>query len=76
MSEWKKFSLTDEEYAEILAASQPVPYLVMGGVEPISPYERAMVIWRRIAEREGVDVDSIKAAGPRPVDVQGLVLEG
>lgn len=55
----KNYRLTHEELAEIIEASKPVPYMVIGGVEPQSPRDKVMAIWRRVAERVGCDVDSI-----------------
>ena len=60
MSVRTDYRLTDEDFNRLLKASQPVPYLIANGTEPMSPHEAAMRIWRDIADREGVDVDSIR----------------
>ena len=55
----KEIELTDAEYDALLVASQPVRYMVIGGIVPRSPRDRALRIWREIAERNDVLVDSI-----------------
>ena len=59
----KRYRMTDAEYEKLMVACEPVPYLVAGGMEPISPVEHAMVVWRRIAARVGCEVDSIGPGG-------------
>lgn len=59
----KQYRLTDSELNEIMEASQPVRYMVIGGYEPESPRERAMRVWNKIAEKYNIDVDSIDDAG-------------
>jgi hypothetical protein len=59
----KQYRMTDEEYKDVMEASQPVPYIVVGGIEPRSSYDRVMPVWRRIAARVGCVVDSIEVAG-------------
>lgn len=55
----KTYRLTDEELKQIMDASKPVPYMVIGGVPPSSPRDNAMAVWRRVAARVGCEVDSI-----------------
>lgn len=57
------YRLTDEELKELLEASKPVPYMVIGGREPRSPRENVMDVWKKIAKDKGCDVDSIDSAG-------------
>lgn len=56
----RDYRLSDGDFDRLLKASQPVAYLIANGTEPESPREAAMRIWREIADREGVDVDSIR----------------
>jgi len=49
----KEFELSDEDYAYLIAACQPVPYMIIGGVEPASPQENANTAWRRIGSQKG-----------------------
>lgn len=57
-----QYRLTDEELNELIAATQPVPYLVIGGFAPESPTEKSMRIWTRVAKRVGCQVETIDAA--------------
>jgi hypothetical protein len=56
------YRMTDAERKALLDASKPVPYMVIGGVPPSSPYDNAMRVWREIANRVGCEVDSIEPA--------------
>lgn len=58
-----KYRLTDEELNHLLEASKPVPYMVFGGVEPRSPQDNVMDVWKQVANRVGCDVGSIEGAG-------------
>lgn len=55
----KEYELTQEDVAAIKEASKSVPYLVAGGTEPVSPYDRAMAVWRQIGERMGFDYNTV-----------------
>ena len=59
-SERRDFEMTGEDLSDLLAASQAVPYLVFGGVEPMSPREKAHRVWRRLGERMGFDWKTVK----------------
>ena len=54
----QEFEMTDEELREILDASQPVPYLIIGGHAPESPQECANRAWQRLGEKRGFIWDS------------------
>lgn len=56
----RDYRLTHADHTRLIEASKPVMYLVANGSEPTSPRDAAMRIWREIADREGVDVDSIR----------------
>ena len=59
----QNYKLTDEELAELMEASKPVPYMVFGGIEPRSPRDNVMDVWRKVAARVNCEVDSIENAG-------------
>lgn len=59
----KKYTLTEIEHAELVEACKPVPYMIIGGVAPVSPAEKAMFVWKRVANRVGCDVNTIAPAG-------------
>lgn len=54
------FEMTEEDLAKILDASKRVPYMVFGGMEPISPQENANRAWRELGERMGFDFMSVR----------------
>lgn len=56
----RTYTLTDEQFQRLMVACRNTPYLVIGGMEPLTPYDRAMVVWREIAETNRVDVTSIE----------------
>lgn len=56
------YRMTDEELSQLMEASKPVPYMVIGGYEPKPPSYNAMMVWEKIAARVGCDVHSIDAA--------------
>jgi hypothetical protein len=49
------FRLTDEQFAELLDACRPVPYMVIGGVVPRSPQENANAAWCSLGRKMGFD---------------------
>ncbi len=52
--------LTEEQHARLIAASQPVPYLVFGDREPASPTERTHAVWRELGEELGFDWETAR----------------
>lgn len=69
MSERQQYEMTAEDLERLLEASRPVPYMVFGGVEPPSPYEAAMAVWRRLGERMGFDPMSVEPVTGQPQTV-------
>ena len=61
--ERKEYEMTQEDFDKILEASQPVPYLVVGGHEPVSQRDRAMAAWSELGSRMGFDYMSVKPTG-------------
>jgi hypothetical protein len=53
MTQRKQFVLTPEQIGNLIEASKPVPYLVMGGVAPTSPQENANAAWAILGEEMG-----------------------
>lgn len=60
--------MTEAEHESLLQASRPVPYMIIGGVLPRSPYENAMVVWREVSRRVGCYADSIEKSVKTPDD--------
>lgn len=54
-----EFVLTDAEHERIVAASQPVPYMVIGGL-PSSPQEKANRAWQALAQQRGFVWNSVQ----------------
>ena len=55
----KQYRMTDEEHSRLLEASKPTRYMVFGGQPPRSPTDKALDVWRSIAERVGCRFGSI-----------------
>jgi hypothetical protein len=55
MGKRREYELTDEQYARLMDACQPVPYMVIGGVVPPSPRENAEMAWRELGREMGFD---------------------
>jgi len=53
MVDRKEFHMSDEQYAVILDASQPVPVILIGGLAPRSTQERANMAWRILGDELG-----------------------
>ena len=56
----KVYELTEEEFKELMNAAKPVPYMIVGGRAPSSPYEMSKAIWYRVAQRVNCDVETIE----------------
>jgi len=59
----RKYTMTEEQFKRILDASQPVPYMVFGGMEPRSPRENAMSAWASLGADLGFQYMTVE-----PVD--------
>lgn len=60
MSDRKEYEMTDAQLAAILDACRPVPYMVIGGIEPRSPQENANNAWARLGSELGFDSMTVK----------------
>ena len=63
----KVYTMTQEQYDKILAACQPVPYLVIGGHPPPSPQERANRAWEALGKELGFMPMSVRPLGGNPM---------
>lgn len=66
MDERKLFEMTEEQEATILDACKPVPYIVAGGTEPVSPQTHANNAWCALGREMGFDGMTV-----RPVPGEG-----
>lgn len=60
MTETKEFEMTEEDLAVLLDASKPVPYMIIGGVEPPSPIESANAAWAQLGKKMGFSYMTVK----------------
>lgn len=60
MADQHVYELTQERHDRILAASQPVPYLVADGSEPSSPRESAHRAWEALGREMGFRWRTVK----------------
>lgn len=63
----KEFTMTKEQCDKLLDACKPVPYMVIGGVEPRSPQENANAAWAALGAELGFEPFSV-----RPVEGKGI----
>lgn len=56
----REFRMTDEQLEMLLEACKPVPYMVVGGVEPRSQQENANEAWRKLGDEMGFKWDTVE----------------
>lgn len=59
----REYTLSDEQLGKLIAACQPVPYIIVGGIAPSSPQERANHAWRALGDEMGFDYDTVQPRG-------------
>jgi hypothetical protein len=59
----KENEMTQADLDRILEACKPVPYLIIGGVPPRSPQERANDAWAELGLRMGFDYMTVQPTG-------------
>lgn len=59
----REFEMTEADYAALMEACKPVPYLVANGVVPESPRDRVMAVWLEMGERMGFDYETAAPSG-------------
>lgn len=62
----KRFEMTPEQRDRLMRACAPVPYLVMGGVEPRSPQESANAVWQSLGDELGFVWDTARPIQGQP----------
>ena len=50
-----EFEMTAEQEAKLLSQMQPVPYMIVGGMEPRSQQENANDAWAALGQELGFD---------------------
>ncbi len=63
----REFEMTEDDFAKLMDACKPVPYMVIGGIEPRSPQENANAAWAELGSRMQFDSMTVEpcAKGPR-----------
>jgi len=56
----KEFKLNEEQYAKLIEACKPVPYMIIGGVEPKSQQENANDAWEHLGKEMGFEYMSVE----------------
>lgn len=67
MGERTEYELNDADFATLMEASRPVPYMIIGGHAPASPQENANRAWAAVGARLGFDHMTV-----RPVARKGV----
>ena len=49
----REYEMTEADERDLLAAMQPIPYIVMGGMPPTDPQQRANTAWAVLGQRMG-----------------------
>lgn len=58
----REYTLTDEQLETLLEACEPVPYIVVGGIEPRSQQENANEAWRKLGDEMGFKWETVVPA--------------
>lgn len=56
----QEYEMTEQDFATILEACKPVPYIVIGGVMPRSPQENANDAWAELGKRMNFDAMTVQ----------------
>ena len=57
----KEYEMTARQLADLLNACKPVPYIIVGGMPPRSPQERANDAWRALGRELGFVWDTVQS---------------
>lgn len=70
-----KYRLSEDDFTALIQASQPAPYMVFGGMEPMSPQARAEQVWRDVGERLGFAWETVEPSGPDQYEFTAVAKE-
>jgi hypothetical protein len=56
----KEYEMTQLQLDTLLKACEPVPYIIVGGIPPLSPQQRANDAWAALGHEMGFDHFSVK----------------
>lgn len=60
VAKMREYEMTQAQLDKLLQACAPQPYMVIGGVGPLSPQERANNAWEALGREMGFDHFSVK----------------
>lgn len=60
----KEFTMSEDDYKELVEAGKSVPYMIVGRSAPSSPQERANAAWQRLGKKLGFAWDTVS---PLPI---------
>lgn len=63
MSDRREYEMTEADLAELLEAMKPVPYMVIGGVRPLTVQENANAAWARLGARMSFKPMTVRPLG-------------
>ena len=56
----REYTMTDKQLKALLDACRPVPYMVVGGIEPPSQQENANRAWQALGAEMGFQWDTVE----------------
>lgn len=56
----QEYEMTEGDLKTLLDACKPVPYMIIGGVPPLSPQQNANSVWKALAARMGFQWDTVE----------------
>lgn len=59
----RDFEMTEADLEILLEAMKPVPYMVFGGHEPVSPQENANAAWQALGVKMGFKHMTVRQNG-------------
>ena len=62
----KTYTMTETQLDEILDVCKSVPYLIAGGMLPLSTQERANSAWSRLGDELGFDYMTVRPVSGQP----------
>lgn len=56
----KEFRMSKEDLAIVMEACKPVPYIVVGGMEPRTPQDNANAAWEALGQKMGFKWETVQ----------------
>lgn len=58
-----EYEMSEADLKGLLDAMKPVPYMIVGGMRPVSQQENANAAWKSLGDRMGFDHMTVRPAG-------------